>query len=498
VTVPVTVVVPTIGRASLGILLTALEAGTGRRPDEVIVVDDRPGDPPALDLSASTLAVRVLRSGGRGPAAARNRGWRAARTAWIAFLDDDVVPSPTWSADLAADLAACGAGVAGTQGRVRVPRPVGRRPTDWERNTAGLEDARWITADLAYRREVLDEVGGFDERFPRAYREDADLGLRVTAAGHRIIAGQRFVTHPVRPAPWHVSIGAQRGNADDALMDLVHGPRWRERAGAPPGRRRRHVATSVAGAVAAAAVVSRRPRVAATAGLAWAALTAELVWRRIGPGPRTAGEVGTMVATSLVIPPAAVGWWLVGRARARRLGRQPVEAVLFDRDGTLVHDVPYNGDPELVLPVDGARQALDRLRRAGIPVAIVSNQSGVARGLLTRAQVDAVNRRVEELLGPFAGVHVCPHGPDDACRCRKPAPGMIRAGASALGVDPRRCAVIGDIGADVDAARAVGARPILVPTPVTRRREVAAAPEVAADLSRAVDRVLATGRRSRR
>jgi histidinol-phosphate phosphatase family protein len=168
-----------------------------------------------------------------------------------------------------------------------------------------------------------------------------------------------------------------------------------------------------------------------------------------------------------------------------------LKAVLFDRDGTLVVDVPYNGDPDRVIPVPGARAALERLRAAGVPLAMVTNQSAVARGLATAGQVAAVNQRVEELLGPFAAVEVCHHGPDDGCRCRKPAPGMILRGAAALGVNPRRCVVIGDIGSDVDAARAAGARPILVPTPVTRRQEVAAAARRAATLTQAVDDVLA-------
>src|SRR3954463_14430660 len=77
------------------------------------------------------------------------------------------------------------------------------------------------------------------------------------------------------------------------------------------------------------------------------------------------------------------------------------DAVLFDRDGTLVRDVPYNGNPDAVVVMPGARQALDRLRADGLRIGVVTNQSGIARGLLTRAQVDAVNARVEELLGPF-------------------------------------------------------------------------------------------------
>jgi HAD superfamily hydrolase (TIGR01662 family) len=164
--------------------------------------------------------------------------------------------------------------------------------------------------------------------------------------------------------------------------------------------------------------------------------------------------------------------------------------VLFDRDGTLIADVPYNGDPARVAPLPGAREALARLRAAGIPIGLVSNQSGVARGKLAHDDVRAVNRRVEALLGPLDAVEYCPHGPGDACACRKPAPGLVLAAAARLGVDPRRCAVVGDIGADVEAARAAGARGVLVPTPRTRAAEIAAAPERAADLGEAVDLLL--------
>lgn len=166
-------------------------------------------------------------------------------------------------------------------------------------------------------------------------------------------------------------------------------------------------------------------------------------------------------------------------------------AVLFDRDGTLVVDVPYNGDPERVVPMPGAQAAVDAVRRAGLPVGVVSNQSGIARGLVTPDAVDAVNARVDALFGGFATWQVCPHGPADACDCRKPAPGLVLRAAAALGVDPDRVVVIGDIGADVGAAAAAGARSVLVPTPVTRAEEVATAPVVATDLSAAVEAALA-------
>jgi len=104
--------------------------------------------------------------------------------------------------------------------------------------------------------------------------------------------------------------------------------------------------------------------------------------------------------------------------------------------------------------------------------------------------VRAVNARVQELLGPLGPWAWCPHGPGDGCACRKPAPGLILRAAERLGVDPARCVVIGDIGSDVEAALAAGARAVLVPTSATRPEEVAAAPEVAGDLLGAVELVL--------
>jgi histidinol-phosphate phosphatase family protein len=164
--------------------------------------------------------------------------------------------------------------------------------------------------------------------------------------------------------------------------------------------------------------------------------------------------------------------------------------VLLDRDGTLCVDVPYNGDANRVVAVPGAPAALDRLRAAGVVTAVISNQSGIGRGLLTRAQVDAVNARLEDLLGPLGPVFVCPHRSEEGCRCRKPAPGLVFDAAAALDVEPADCVVIGDIAADVEAAAAAGARAVLVPTEMTRPEEVAAAQYVAPDLGSAVSLLL--------
>jgi HAD superfamily hydrolase (TIGR01662 family) len=170
------------------------------------------------------------------------------------------------------------------------------------------------------------------------------------------------------------------------------------------------------------------------------------------------------------------------------------EAVLLDRDGTLVADVPYNGDPRRVWPLEGVRAALDRLRGAGIPTAVVSNQSGVGRGLIRPEELEAVNGRIEELLGPLGPMLWCPHVLGDRCGCRKPAPGLLLEAARRLGVEPERCVMVGDIGSDMEAAGAAGAQGILVPTPRTLPAEIAAAPAVAQTLGEAVDLILTRDR----
>jgi histidinol-phosphate phosphatase family protein len=477
------VVIPTIGRDCLARCLTALAQAEGPEPDAVVVVDDRPGQPPALDAAAAGLPVTVLRSGGRGPAAARNAGWRAAASPWIAFLDDDVVIRPDWRRRLAEDLAGQPARVGGVQGRISVPRPKGRKPTDAERATIGLAGAPWITADMAIRRPALVEAGGFDERFRRAFREDSDLALRLLGDGWQLRLGSRVTEHPLRPAsPW-LSVRAQAGNADDALMRALHGQDWQRRAGAEPGRRRAHAAITAAAGLAVALRVaalarpgSRLPsRAAAAAACASLAGVAEFACARMSAGPAAPAELATMAVTSLAIPPAATwhwvrGWW---RARGAPAWPPPPKAVLFDRDGTLIQDVPYNGDPAAVRPMPGARAAVGYVLAMGMQTGLVTNQSGIGRGLLTGAAVTAVNENVARLLGPFGTVQVCPHAPGDGCGCRKPAPGLVTRAAAALGMPPHECAVIGDIGADVQAAWAAGARAVLVPTPATLAAEQA-------------------------
>jgi D-glycero-D-manno-heptose 1,7-bisphosphate phosphatase len=136
-------------------------------------------------------------------------------------------------------------------------------------------------------------------------------------------------------------------------------------------------------------------------------------------------------------------------------------AVFLDRDGTLIVDVGYPRDPEAVRFLDGALDALRALQAAGFLLVVVSNQSGIGRGLITPAEAQAVHARFSALLAE-AGITLdsakyCPHGPDQGCDCRKPAPGMLLEAADELGIDLTASFMVGDKAADVEAGQRAGA-----------------------------------------
>jgi D-glycero-D-manno-heptose 1,7-bisphosphate phosphatase len=141
-------------------------------------------------------------------------------------------------------------------------------------------------------------------------------------------------------------------------------------------------------------------------------------------------------------------------------------AVFLDRDGTLIDDVGHISDPEDVQLVPGAADALRALRGDGFALVVVSNQSGIGRGITTQEQADAVHRRfLEELERADAEIdaaYYCPHTPDDGCSCRKPLPGLILDAARELELDLERSTTVGNSDVDVAAGEAAGTRTILL------------------------------------
>ena len=154
---------------------------------------------------------------------------------------------------------------------------------------------------------------------------------------------------------------------------------------------------------------------------------------------------------------------------------QARRAVFLDRDGTLIEEVGYLDRAERVALYPWSIDAVRALNRAGLPVVMVSNQSGVARGFFTEAVVEAVHGHIADLL-EAGGVHIdayyyCPHHPDGcvpayarACDCRKPGRGLVDQAVAEFGIDPARSFTVGDRWLDIALARTVGARGLLVRT----------------------------------
>jgi D-glycero-D-manno-heptose 1,7-bisphosphate phosphatase len=144
-------------------------------------------------------------------------------------------------------------------------------------------------------------------------------------------------------------------------------------------------------------------------------------------------------------------------------------AVLLDRDGVINLDSPdYILTPEQWQPIEGSLQAIAQLTQAGIPIAIVSNQSAVGRGMIDADTFQAIHHKmmqsIEDMGGHIAHVSYCPHSPDDGCDCRKPLPSMVVESLAALGLShaPQSALMIGDSFRDVQAAYAAGVPAMLV------------------------------------
>jgi D-glycero-D-manno-heptose 1,7-bisphosphate phosphatase len=167
-------------------------------------------------------------------------------------------------------------------------------------------------------------------------------------------------------------------------------------------------------------------------------------------------------------------------------------AVFLDRDGTLIHDIGYLRFAREVAFYPWSIDAVRALNQAGFPVVVTTNQSGIARGLLTEPMVEDVHRHLSTLLGAggarIDAYYYCPHHPEGTveiyrkrCDCRKPGCGMIERASADLGLDPARSFVIGDKWMDVGSARAAGARGILVRTGYGANEESEPLPDLTAD-----------------
>lgn len=244
----------------------------------------------------------------KGPAAARNKGWKAAEGSLIAFTDDDCIPSIYWLHSIWNSYRQQEEIV--FTGKVIVPRPL--RPTDHEQNTSRLETAEFVTANCFCTRKALEKVNGFDERFSAAWREDSDLQFRLL--GQHIPVQpieEAFIIHPVRQARWGISLKEQRKSMFNALLYKKHPHLYRKQIQAkPPWLYYTIVFSFILFWIGFLAMKSFFLSVLAL--LIWVSLSCWFIFKRLSGNSHKILHISEMIVTSLFIPFLSVFWRLYG------------------------------------------------------------------------------------------------------------------------------------------------------------------------------------------
>jgi len=318
----VSVVVPTYHRPDL--LERCLKALANqhfpRDSYEIIVCDDACSDATRQQVDQwqraqhDMPAIRYLAVvGSRGPAGARNMGWRSARGSIIAFTDDDTIPAPDW---LGQGVQAMTASVAAVTGVTEMPLP--DPPSDYERDAAGLTRSAFITANCFVRRSALEAVGGFDTRYTMAWREDSDLHFALLDRGFSVQrAPLARVLHPVRSFRFAAGIGMQKKVMFDMLLRRKY-----------PFLYRKHIRdrlpsfylyVTAAFLTAVVLMVVGHYPLAGVAAAIWLMLTIIFFIRRIRGTRRSLRAVADLMITSICIPLLSIAWRVVGLVRFQRV-----------------------------------------------------------------------------------------------------------------------------------------------------------------------------------
>ncbi len=322
----VSVVVPTFRRPDL--LERCLSALTTQDIDptdyEIIIVDDAACDDTRMQVECwieytkgCGHTIRYLPvTGSHGPAAARNLGWRAAHGEIIAFTDDDCLPNPDW---LQAGLAAFHEDIVGVSGKIIVP--LEHTPTDYERNAALLAKAEFVTANCFYRRDALTMVGGFDEHFTMAWREDSDLVFRLLEQVSPDIpsllayAPKAVVVHPVRPSSWGASLRQQHKSMFNALLYKKHPALYRQRIQATPPLHYYCILGTLL--VTLMSTIAGYWLLGLGAVCVWILMTGRFCLLRLDHTSHSPRHILEMIVTSILIPPLAIFWRIAGAIRFR-------------------------------------------------------------------------------------------------------------------------------------------------------------------------------------
>ncbi|AQG80264.1 glycosyltransferase family 2 protein [Spirosoma montaniterrae] len=321
------VVIPTYQRPAL--LLKCLDA-LGRQllardQFEIIVVDD--AHSPETETAVQLFARQIARSGSplevrylgqptrRGPAAARNRGWRAARGRVVAFTDDDCLPQPNW---LPSALVCFQRGAQVVTGQLRFNNPSDTPIHD--RTLALLETAEFVTANCFCRKSVLERVGGFEEAFDVAWDDDNDFRFKLIQAGIPVgKCPEAVVLHPIPESPWYAPIYAERRNSYDALLYKRHPDLFRERMPNYRGLVLQYYVCVLSVLMALIGLLAGSvPAITLGVGT-WATLSADLILRFLPDGRLDWRTIKHAILTGLATPFVSVYWRLYGAVKYKVL-----------------------------------------------------------------------------------------------------------------------------------------------------------------------------------
>jgi len=317
----ISVVIPTYKREAL--LLRCVEALSRQfflsSHFEVIIVSDGPDDETkqavenksrALypDLTVRYIALPVK----RGPAAARNLGWRSANAALIAFTDDDCIPDTQWLQQLYDTYIRSGLKEVSFTGRTVVPIPP--TPTDYQRNIANLERAEFITANCAATRRALEQINGLDEAFTMAWREDSDFQFRLIQQNIPIIAvKEACVVHPVRKAPWGICIREEKKGMFNPLLMKKHPKLCRQKFRITPPWYYYAMITCCIAMITG--ILIGTSWLVYPAFVLWVVLLVDFIRKRLQYTSRSFSHVMEMVLTSPLLPFLSIYWWWYGAFR---------------------------------------------------------------------------------------------------------------------------------------------------------------------------------------
>jgi len=317
----ISVVIPTYNR--LNLLCNCLDALNGQNLNanhfEVIVIHDGPDERifKALENLRNSYAFRLLvrcTEAKKGPAAARNLGWLLASGKLIAFTDDDCLPGPNWLTGF----------LDGYQDQEFIAYsgktvvPLDHDPTDFALNTARLSEAEFITANCACTKPALLKVGGFDERFSMAWREDSDLEFKLLLAQVPVYRNENaVVVHPVREAPWGVSLKEQRKGIFDVLLFKKYPVLYRQKIQKDPLWH--YYLIVLLGTLSLLTWVWRHDVLSKSMLLGMFLIIVKFAYQRLRKSSRAGSHVAEMLVTSIFIPFLSVYYRIYGSIRYRKL-----------------------------------------------------------------------------------------------------------------------------------------------------------------------------------